>query len=54
MKLKASLEAVKTRKNVTDDIIQTLILNVYGTPQDIGELNKFYAKPLEITIEEFQ
>ena len=52
MKLKASLESVNTRKNVTDDIIQTITFNVYGSADQIGKLNEFYRKPIEITIEE--
>jgi len=52
MKLKASLEAVKTRKNVTDDIVQTIVLNVWGSAEQIGQLNALYRKPLEVTIEE--
>lgn len=52
MKLKASLESVKTRKNVTDDVIQTIVFNVYGSADQIGKLNEMYRKPIEITIEE--
>lgn len=52
LKLKASLEAVKTRKNVTDDIVQTIVFNIFGDAKEIGELNEFYRKPLIITIEE--
>lgn len=52
MKLKASLEAVKTRKTVMDDIVQTIVLNIYGSADQIGELNSLYRKPLEVTLEE--
>jgi hypothetical protein len=52
VKLKASLESVKTRKNVTDDIIQTITLNIYGSADQIGELNTLYRKPIEIEITE--
>lgn len=52
LKLKASLEAVKTRKNVTDDIVQTIVFNIFGNAQEVGQLNDFYRKPLLITIEE--
>ena len=51
IKLKASLEAVKTRKNVTDDVIQTITLNIYTTADQIGALNELYRQPLEITLE---
>ena len=52
MRLKASLESVKTRKNVTDDVIQTVTLNIYGTADQIGKLNELYRKPIEIEISE--
>lgn len=52
MKFKASLEQIKTRKNVTDDVIQTVVLNIFVQPDEIGKLNNLYRKPLEVTIEE--
>lgn len=52
MKIKASLEKITTKKNVTDDIIQTIVLNIYVRADEIGELQTMYRKPLEITIEE--
>ena len=54
MKLKASLESVKTRKNVTDDVIQTVVFNIYGTADQIGALNELYRKPIEIEVTEAQ
>ena len=52
MKAKASLEKIQTRKTVTDDIIQTVTFNIYVSADEIGKLNEFYHKPLEITIQE--
>ena len=52
MKIKASLEGVRTKKNVTDDVTQTLVFNIYVSADQIGKINEFYRKPLEITIEE--
>ena len=52
IKLPASLESVKTRKNVSDDILQTIVLNVWGSAEQIGKLNELYKRPLTITIEE--
>jgi len=52
MKLKAVLEQIRTRKNVSDDVIQTLVLTIYADCDQLGVLNTFYRKPLEITIEE--
>jgi len=52
MKLKASLESVKTRKNVSDDIVQSVTINIYGRPDEIAELLKFYQQPIEIEITE--
>ena len=52
MKLRASLEAVKTRKNVTDDILQTIVLNIWASAEEIGKLNTLYRKPIIIDIEE--
>jgi hypothetical protein len=52
MKLKASLEAVRTKKDTSDDIVQTIVFNVFATPDQIGMLNELYKKPIEITIEE--
>ena len=50
MKIKASLESVKTRKNVTDDIVQTVVFNVYVTADQIGQLQTFYRQPIELEI----
>ena len=55
MKLKASLESVKTRKNVTDDIIYTVTFNVYpqtNPAAEVGLLQTFYKKPIEIEVQE--
>ena len=54
MKIKASLEAVKSRKNVSDDIVQSVTFNIYGTPDQIAELLKFYQQPIEIEVREVQ
>lgn len=47
-----SLEAVRSKKSATDDIEQTLVFNIWTTPDTIGQLNTFYKKPIRITIEE--
>ena len=52
MKLKASLEAVKTRKDASSDIVQTVVLNVFARPDELAELMKFYQQPIEIEITE--
>jgi hypothetical protein len=53
LKLNASLEAVKTRKNVSDDIIRTIVLNVYiNSSSDLAELDLMYRKPLQLILEE--
>lgn len=55
MKLNASLESVKTRKNVTDDIIYTVTFNIYPSedpPAEIGLLTTMYKKPIQITVQE--
>ena len=52
LKFKASLEVVKTRKNLTDDIIQTVTFNIYASADDIGKLNELYRRPIELTVEE--
>lgn len=54
MDLRASLESVRTRKNVSDDVVQTIVLNIYTSSDEIGKLNEFYRKPLKVTIEEAQ
>lgn len=45
------MESIKTRKNVSDDVIQTIVLNVYVAPEEIGALNALYKVPLEISLE---
>lgn len=52
LKIPASLEAVKSRKSVTDDVTISLVFNVWCTPDDVGKINALYKKPIEITIEE--
>jgi hypothetical protein len=51
MEFQASLEAVKTRKNVTDDVIQTVVFNIYGTPEEVAALLALYRQPIKITVE---
>ena len=53
MKLKASLESVKSRKNVTDDIIYSVTFAVYPANEaEIAALLMFYRRPIEISITE--
>jgi hypothetical protein len=52
MKIPASLESVKSRKSITDDVTITLVFNVWCSPDEIGALNSLYKKPIEITVEE--
>ena len=52
MKIPASLESVRSKKNVTDDITITLTFNVWCTPDDVGKINALYKKLIEIEITE--
>ena len=55
MKLKASLESVKSRKNVSDDIVYSVTFAVYPDKMEpllIGTLMTFYKCPIEIEITE--
>ena len=52
MKINASLEAVRSKKDATDDIEQTIVFHVWVTADQIGELNSFYRKQLRLTLEE--
>lgn len=52
MQIKGSLEKVASRKNVTDDITQSITFHVFATAEEIGRLNALYRKPLRITVEE--
>jgi hypothetical protein len=55
MKLKASLEAVQTRKDISDNIIYMVKFSVYpqaNPPAEVGVLQTFYKKPIEIEITE--
>jgi hypothetical protein len=55
MKIKASLEGVNTRKDVSDNIIYKVVLTVYPTSEEeIAQIMKFYRRPIEISIEESQ
>lgn len=50
--LKASLESIKTRKNVTDDVIRTVVFHVWSDdPAVMARLDALYRQPLEIAIE---
>jgi hypothetical protein len=51
LKLKASLKAVKSRKDDKEDILQEIVLHVWGTASQMGILNALYKQPLEITVE---
>lgn len=53
LKLKASLEAVRSRKDVSEDILYRVVFTVY--PQnvsDIAMLTAPYQSPIQISIEE--
>lgn len=52
MKIPASLESVRTKKDVSDNIVQTLVFNVWVSADQIGKLNELYKKPITITVEE--
>lgn len=52
MKIPASLEAVRSKKDVTDDVTITLVFNVWCDPEMVGKLNALYKKPLEIEVTE--
>ena len=53
MKIKASLEAVKSRKNVTDDIIYSATFTFYPANEaEIAALLMFYQRPIEVNITE--
>jgi hydroxyethylthiazole kinase-like sugar kinase family protein len=53
MKIKASLEAVKSRKTVVDDIVYSVTFTVYPTNQaEIAALLMFYKRPIEIDVKE--
>ena len=54
MKIKASLESVKSRKTVTDDIVYTATFTLYPGVSDMSVLMMFYRKPIEIEVEEVQ
>ena len=57
MKIKASLESVSTRKDVSDNIIYKVVFTIYpmeNPPDEVGVLQTFYKKPLELTIQEAQ
>jgi hypothetical protein len=51
LKLKASLKAVKSRKDDKEDILQEIVLHVWGSASEMGILNALYKQPLEITVE---
>jgi hypothetical protein len=55
LKIKASLEGVSTRKDVSDNIIYKVVFTVYpidSPAAEVGLLQTYYKKPLELTIEE--
>ena len=55
MKIRASLEGVSTRKDVSDNIIYKVTFTVYpqeNPPAEIGLLQTFYRKPIEIIVQE--
>ena len=52
MKIPASLESVRSKKDVTDDVMITLTFHVWCSPDEVGKINALYKKPIEITIEE--
>ena len=54
IKINASLESIKTRKNVTDDVVQVIVFSIWTSSDVIGKLNEFYRKPIELTIEELK
>lgn len=51
LELLASLKAVKSRKDDKEDILQEIVLHVWGTASQMGILNALYKQPLKITIE---
>jgi hypothetical protein len=51
LKLRASLKAVKSRKDDKEDILQEIVLHVWGDASQMGILNALYKLPLTITIE---
>jgi hypothetical protein len=52
VKVPASLESVRSKKNVTDDVTITLTFNVWCSPEDVGNISALYKKPIEIEIME--
>ena len=55
MKIKASLDAVKSRKDVSDNVIYTAVFTLYPGHMEAAEiatLMTFYKVPLEIEIKE--
>ena len=53
MRLKASLESVKSRKNVSDDIVYSVTFAVYPANEaEIAALLMFYKRPIEVEVKE--
>lgn len=52
MKLPASLESVRSKKDVSDNVVITLVFNVWCSAEDIGKINALYKKPIELEITE--
>lgn len=51
LKLRASMKAVKSRKDDKEDVLQEIVLHVWGDASQMGILNALYKLPLTITIE---
>ena len=57
MKIKASLDAVKSRKDVSDNVIYTAVFTLYPGHMEAAEIATmmtFYKVPLEIEVKEVQ
>ncbi len=52
MVLPASLESVRSRKDVSEDVIITLTFHVWCSAEDIGRINELYKKPITLHIQE--
>lgn len=52
LKLNASLKSVRTQKDITEDVLQSVTFHIWGTAEEIGALNALYKLPLSLTIEE--